>query len=304
MTALSLAIPTFGRESVLIETLDLLLGLSPAANEVIVVDQTPEHEPATAVRLDDLQRQGCIRLLCQAPSIPKAMNRALREATGDVVLFVDDDIIPAADLIARHLEAHQRSNVVAVVGQVLQPEEESADVTHAQSQNGLKADLQFCFRSTQPATVRNVMAGNLSVNRKAALAAGGFDENFVGVAYRFETEFARRLSRTQGPIRYEPTASIRHLAAARGGTRSFGKHLTSARPEHSVGDYYFAMLEGTPIEAAFYSLNRFFRSVRTKFHLTHPWWIPVKLLGEFRGFLWAIRLRMKGQTLNRQESQE
>ena len=297
---LTLAIPTFGREAVLIETLDLLLGLCPAAAEVVVVDQTTEHEPATVARLKELAQQGRIRLLHQLPSIPQAMNRALREATGDLVLFVDDDLIPAPDLIGRHLEAHRSSNAVAVVGQVLQPGEEPVDVAHLPCQSGLDADLQFCFRSTQSATVQNVMAGNLSVNRKAALAAGGFDENFVGVAYRFETEFARRLSRTQGTICYEPSAFIRHLAAARGGTRSFGKHLTSARPEHSVGDYYFAMLEGAPTAAFVYCLSRLFRSVRTKFHLTHPWWIPVKLLGEIRGFFWAVRLRVKGQKLIRQ----
>ena len=291
----TIAIPTFGREQVLVETLDFLLALSPSANELLVVDQTPDHEPETTKRLDELVQQGRIRLFQQSPSIPRAMNRALREASTDIVLFVDDDIIPAAALIAQHMAAHQTEGVVAVVGQVLQPGEMPADVAHFQSQTGLKADLNFCFRSTQPATVKNVMAGNLSVKREAAIAAGGFDENFVGVAYRFETEFARRLSRTAGEIRYEPMASIRHLAAARGGTRSFGKHLTSARPEHSVGDYYFALLEGTPLEVTVYCLHRFFRSVRTKFHLTHPWWIPAKLLGEARGFFWAVRLKWKGK---------
>jgi len=280
---------------VLVETLNFLLALSPSATELLVVDQTPEHEPETTKRIHELVQQGRIRLFQQEPSIPQAMNRALREASTDLVLFVDDDIIPATDLVGQHLAAHQTVGVVAVVGQVLQPGEEPGDVAHVQSQTGLKADLNFCFRSIHPATVKNVMAGNLSVKREAAIAAGGFDENFVGVAYRFETEFARRLSRTGGEIHYEPTASIRHLAAARGGTRSFGKHLTSVRPEHSVGDYYFALLEGTPLEATVYCLHRFFRSVRTKFHLTHPWWIPVKLLGELRGFLWAVRLKRKGQ---------
>jgi GT2 family glycosyltransferase len=294
---ISVAIPTFGRDEVLINTISFILFQQPSSQEVIIVDQTPEHDAATAARLSELERDGRIRLLHQDPSIPKAMNRALAEATGDIVLFVDDDIIPSPDLIAMHLEAHQRTDAAAVVGQVLQPGEEPINVVHPPATTGLWADLQFCFRSTHPATVRNVMAGNLSVKRAAALAAGGFDENFVGVAYRFETEFARRLSRTQGIIHYEPSASIRHLAAARGGTRSFGKHLTSARPEHSVGDYYFAMLEGSPGEAAVYCLTRFFRSVRTKFHLTHPWWIPVKLLGELRGFLWAVRLRLAGQGL-------
>ncbi len=296
-SSLAVAIPTFGREAVLIETLEYLLGMSRLPTEVIVVDQTSNHEAATILRLNEMVEKGSIRLLTQSPSIPRAMNRALMEATTDFVLFVDDDIIPASDLVGQHLNAYQDSNVVAVVGQVLQPGEEPIDSAHLRSDLGLCADLQFCFRSNQPSLVRNVMAGNLSVNRKAALAAGGFDENFVGVAYRFETEFARRLSRTQGEIRYVPNASIRHLAAARGGTRSYGKHLTTHRPEHSVGDYYFALLEGSPVEALRYCARRLVTSVATRFHLKHPWYIPVKLLGEVRGLLWAIQLWMQGQKL-------
>lgn len=294
---LTVAIPTLNREQVLIETLKYLLALRPPADEILVVDQTSVHEPAIASLLNELHQQGKIRLLHQTPSIPRAMNRALQEASSELVLFVDDDIVPDADLFQRHLTAHQQADVLAVVGQVLQPGEQPEDIAHVQTGHNLKSDLQFCFRSTQAANVLNVMAGNLSVKRDVALAAGGFDENFVGVAYRFETEFCRRLNRYGGVVRYEPSACIRHLAAPRGGTRSFGGHLKSSRPEHSVGDYYFAMLEGRPVEGAFYMTRRFFRSVMTRFHLKHPWWIPVKLLGETRGFFWALRLRSSGQKL-------
>jgi len=36
------------------------------------------------------------------------------------------------------------------------------------------------------------MGGNFSVKRDLALRLGGFDENFVHVAYRFEAEFCDR----------------------------------------------------------------------------------------------------------------
>ena len=287
--------PTFGREAVLVETINHLLRLTDDSCELLLVDQTPQHEPQVASALEAWMRSGKICIVRQSPSIPKAMNRALWESKAEVVLFVDDDIIPAPQLVAEHLAAHKAAGVVGVVGQVLQPGEEPAEIEHeANWQRGvLNRDMQFCFRSTIPANVTNVMAGNLSVKRDVALAVGGFDENFVGVAYRFETEFARRLSRA-GIIRYEPKASIRHLAAGRGGTRSFGKHLISARPEHSVGDYYFALLEGKPLEAIRYCARRLITSAATKFHLKHPWYIPPKIVGEVRGLLWAIQLRRKG----------
>ncbi len=66
---------------------------------------------------------------------------------------------------------------------------------------------------------------------------------------------------------------------------ALGNTLLRHLPDHSVGDYNYAFLEGRPLEATAYSLRRLVTSVLTRFHLTHPWWIPAKLLGEFRGVL-------------------
>jgi hypothetical protein len=41
---------------------------------------------------------------------------------------------------------------------------------------------------------------------------------------------------------------------------------------------------------AWYLLRRPLREVRTRFHLRHPWWIPVKLLGELRALVQALSL--------------
>jgi GT2 family glycosyltransferase len=158
----------------------------------------------------------------------------------------------------------------------------------------LAADLDFHFNHNARAAVANCMAGNLSVRRERALEVGGFDENFVGVAYRFETDFCRRLRARGGSILFEPAASVRHLKAPRGGIRVHGNHLTSSSPAHGVGDYYFALRHGSPGESLPYILQRPFREVCTRFHLGHPWWIPAKLTGEVRAFLWAVRLARAG----------
>jgi GT2 family glycosyltransferase len=286
-----------GRERVLLDTIGHVLRLEPQPAELLVVDQTPEHDPATTRQLKQWEAAGVIRWLRRdRPSIPAAMNQALLESRSPVVLFLDDDLIPGSHLIAAHQEQYADDRVWAVVGQVLQPGQEPTSSSGRQRGTGLRRDLEFNFGGTKASTVANVMAGNLSVRRDFALQVGGFDENFVGVAYRFETEFCRRLLKGGGLVIFEPGASIRHLAAASGGTRAYGRHLTSANPAHSVGDYYFAMLQGTPGEAFKYSLGRLSRSVRTRFHLTHPWWIPVKLVGELRGLCWAWQLKRRGPT--------
>jgi len=133
------------------------------------------------------------------------------------------------------------------------------------------------------------------MDRERALAIGGFDENFVGAAYRFETDFAVRLVAAGGTIWFEPQASIHHLKLATGGLRSFGDHRSSASPAHSVGDYYFALRHRPPFWR--YALARIRRNIATRYHLRHPWTIPTKLVGELRGLLLARRLARTGPRL-------
>jgi hypothetical protein len=64
-----------------------------------------------------------------------------------------------------------------------------------------------------------------------------------------------------------------------------------------MGDYLFALKHGEGRSKWTYMLRRPFREVCTKFHLSHPWYIPVKLLGEFRAILLAVRLYRSGAKL-------
>lgn len=286
---ITVAIPTYNRGDVLLETLESLRRLAP--DEILVVDQTanhPDHVSTALAAADDIR---WIRLA--EPSIPHAMNVALTEASNELILFLDDDVIPSDALVRAHIAAHTGdASLWAVVGQVLQPGEEPSRGAHRST--GLVNDLSFRFSSDTASAIENVMAGNLSIKRTLALRIGGFDENFVGVAYRFETDFARRVIAAGGHILFEPAASLRHLKAPSGGTRMWGDHRTSTSPMHSVGDYYFARRHVTSFWT--YVLRRLRSNVLTRFHLMHPWAVIPKLIGEVRGFLLARRLVRRDPT--------
>jgi GT2 family glycosyltransferase len=287
---LSVVIPTYQRERVLVETIDSLLKLRPGPAEILVVDQTPEHERDTERVLAELESDGKIRWIRLAnPSITHAMNVALEQARNDIVLFLDDDIIPCSDLIAAHELAHTGTESKIVAGQVLQPGEQPV----SDEQNG--DGFRFC--SSRRQYISDFMGGNFSINRDVALKLGGFDENFVQVAYRFEAEFASRALAAGERILFEPDASIRHLKASTGGTRSYGGHLTTISPSHSVGEYYYLLRSKRIPRRTLKILARPLRAIRTRHHLSHPWWIPGTLFAESWGFVWAVALALRGPRL-------
>jgi len=293
---ITVAIPTYNRSQILCETIEHVLALTPPPSEILIVDQTHSHPSDVSKRLGAWNAAGMIRLLhLEEPSIPVAMNRALENATGEHVLFLDDDIIPEPNLLTAHEAALHQPYVWAVVGQVLQPGDEATHFDDAALHAGLLPDLEFHFNHDTACDIENVMAGNLCVDRVRALTIGGFDENFIAVAYRFETDFARRVLAAGGRIRFEPAATIRHLKVPAGGVRAWGDHRSSCSPMHSVGDYYFAHLHLPHFWS--YVGRRLVRNVATRYHLQHPWTIPTKLVGELRGIALAGRLARKGRRL-------
>jgi GT2 family glycosyltransferase len=283
---ISVAIPTYRREQVLVETLEYLLALQPPPAEILVLDQTEQHEPATTAALQDMADVGALRWVRLAePSIPKAMNQGLLLATQEVVLFVDDDIRPEPGLLSAHLAAHaQHGADVLVAGRVIQPWEEG---------RVFSPEAPFCFAGLRAAWIDEFMGGNFSLRGATALALGGFDENFVRVAYRFEAEFAHRWRASGRRIWFEPAACLHHLKDAGGGTRTWGSHLTTWRPDHAVGAYYFGLRTGTWRGL----MTRPLRAVLTRHHLRHPWQILGTLAAELRGLLWAWRLHRAGPRL-------
>lgn len=292
--SISVIIPTFRREAVLIDTIKYLHGLSPAPEEILIIDQTAEHEFVTKSMLDKFSKEGSIRWIkLDKPSIPSAMNHGLLVAQGEIVLFLDDDIRPELNLIAAHAVAHDVYADVLVAGRVIQPWEEGVDFSNEE---------QFHFAALKPEWIKEFMGGNFSLRRNTALLLGGFDENFVRVAYRFEAEFAYRFLSSKRRIYFEPEACLHHLKETAGGTRTFGEHLTTIKPDHAVGAYYFALRTKANGRWLKDFISRPIQAVMTRHHLRSPWWIPLTLIAELRAMLWATSLNIRGPQLVNSET--
>jgi len=299
---LSVVIPTYNRGAVLLDTIELLASQTHTAETIYIVDQTDyANVDPVASQLQSLHDAGVIDWVrLDKPSIPIAMNVGLKKASTDYVLFLDDDVHFAEDFLNQHSHAISEHQPVAQVGQIIQPWQSPVTRAGYLPGNGMKRDLNFPFHSNEPAEIANCMAGNLCVNRLQALKVGGFDQSFEGVAYRFETEFCRRLIAASGSLfRFEPRATLNHLKINSGGTRDHAQsHLSSFSALHSVGDYYFAIGEmaqsGQTLQALTYIARRLIGSIVARFYLGKPWYIPVRVVSELWGLCKAIKLRYNG----------
>lgn len=191
----SVVVPTFQKVDLLSTTLEALTGQTyPAgALEVVVVDDCSGDD--TGAFLEGLDPP--YRLTVETHAVNRgraaARNTGIRAASGDLVVFLDDDMRAEPDLVAEHVAFHERHPGSAVIGNALTaPELGQSNVYSYLDTRGVHK-----LAPGDRAPARYFLTNNSSVPRTALLAAGLFDDSFA--SYGFEDmEIAYRLEREAG----------------------------------------------------------------------------------------------------------
>ena len=114
----SVLIPAYNEESVIVETVRAALASKYPKLEVLVVDDGSADHTAELVRAN-FGRDPRVRLLMQSNhGKPSALNHGLAEALGEIVVSIDADTIVDPDAIPRLVRHFADPNVGAVAGNV------------------------------------------------------------------------------------------------------------------------------------------------------------------------------------------
>lgn len=241
MLFFSLIIPTYGRERILCDSIASVLQQDYPSFEVLIIDQTPQHEPETEQYLQEMASAGKIRWFrVNWASLPGARNYGVRRAIGEIVLFLDDDVLLPPGCLAAHARNYDRSEVGAVAGRVFDrmkladaiPGLAIEDLPPEAMDPGIAWYHIDLVHTIKPQRVLTARGCNMSFRREVFTRYGiWFDERFRGSAVREESDFCLRIRKTGWQIWYDPEAHLVHLGEETGGchdisTRSLQYQLT------------------------------------------------------------------------------
>ena len=238
---ISVVIATYGREQALVDSINDVLKQDYPNFEVIVVDQTANHEPDTARFLEETSAAGKIQLhTLDWASLPGARNYGVRQAKGEVILFVDDDVELPAGFLHAHAKNYDRPEIGGVAGRVFDRMKlaDHASGLEIQDLPPEAMDPAIAWyhinlvHTVKPQQVLSARGCNMSYRREIFLNEGiWFDERYRGSAVREESDVGLNIRKTKYLIWYDPTAHLVHLGEETGGchdisTKSFKYQIT------------------------------------------------------------------------------
>jgi GT2 family glycosyltransferase len=218
----SVVIPTLNRVDVLSRTLTALStqslctteAESPPPFEVIVVDNGSSDGTAGAVAALGAGFPVPLRYLrsSRERNAAAARNVGSQSASGDYLVFLGDDTVPAPEFLERHLAAHgrrrNRTEVVIIGHTAWPPESTPTRFMKYIAEQG----WQFGFAlidDPENVPFNFFYTSNISLARRFFTAEGGFDEEFPGCNWE-DIEFGWRLRKRGMRLVYERDARVYH----------------------------------------------------------------------------------------------
>jgi GT2 family glycosyltransferase len=220
---LSIVVPTLNRGGLLHALLRQLPGQRWEDWECWVVDQSdPGQLEATREVLAGLADPRFHHLALEVRGLPNARNEGLARVRGEVVLFLDDDVILVDDsFLDAHLSAYEDPGVGGATGRIVERfvRPNAPDTASHLSPGGRTITNLW---GTAPRDLPTLKGANMSYRVEACRQVGGFDRRYQGTALLEDSDYSTRIAAAGWRLRYVPAAELVHLSSPTGGVRVEG----------------------------------------------------------------------------------
>jgi glycosyltransferase involved in cell wall biosynthesis/peptidoglycan/xylan/chitin deacetylase (PgdA/CDA1 family) len=188
----SIVVPTFDRRDVVCEAVRAIAQIEYAGplQLIVVADGSTD---GSAEALEAIACPFPKRVLVQPNAgAARARNHGAAQATGDILLFLDDDMMARSDLVQQHALAHATGADVVLGHIPLDPASPAGPLSEA---IGQWAEARARELGAREPTMLDFLSGHFSIRRDAFDALGGFDERFTasGTYGNEDLDFGLRL---------------------------------------------------------------------------------------------------------------
>jgi GT2 family glycosyltransferase len=225
---------SFDRLPALLELLEAILAQDYEDFEVVVIEQSGAEAKPFQDRLQALRaKHSELRVISTERLGPAgARNRGWREASKEIVLFIDDDDLPmGARWIAAHATNYLDPEIVGVSGrEVLEPGERMPYISRwlarhfCLSYSFLGTPYTFCRFDERVERVDWLHGGNASIRRSIVEELGGWDPEFVDHEEHSLCVRLRPLAKTHRLV-FDPHAKMLRRKNIEGGIGRRGASL-------------------------------------------------------------------------------
>jgi glucosyl-dolichyl phosphate glucuronosyltransferase len=227
---LSVVVCTCNRPDLVARSLGALLEQTECSSgdyEIIIVDNFPNKDVHEVVQTTGINTRVAVRYVVEAQAgVSHARNRGWREATADLVGFVDDDAFAATSWVAAVLAAFERyPECDAIGGKVLgaweatRPDWLHDDLLSLVSLSNYGERFRILEANEYP------IGANMIFRRQALETAGTFSVNLGRVGNNLlaleEVDLCYQLRKRQKRIFYAPEAEVSHVVPAARLTRRY-----------------------------------------------------------------------------------
>ncbi|MEW6271956.1 MAG: glycosyltransferase, partial [Thermodesulfobacteriota bacterium] len=296
---ISVVVCTKDRPGELAACLAALAQQTRLPRELVVVDAgTPPARPQVGAFAEAVGSACAVVHLESEPGLPRQRNVGARRATGEVVLYLDDDTV----LEARYLEeiwavyATDDEHLVAGVGGALVPDPTPVESTakrafrrffllpgHGAGRVKRSGCPEYVFSPRRRLEVEFLSGCNMSFRREV-LADAAFDERLTGYALGEDLHFSYRVSR-RGKLVLTPRARLDHREA--GGGRPCG----AERAEMAVLNRFLFVREQLPRGLVTWLCFAWSALGELLWTLRHPG--EGRLVGRLRGYAGILATGMR-----------
>ena len=212
MPAISVIIPTYNRQARLEKVLAALAQQTVAVDDMEVIVVSDGSTDGTDDALGEGRTPMPVTFLPQEnQGVAVARNNGVGAATAELILFIDDDVVPEPECVAVHLDAHAgTTEPTVIVGPLLTPTDLDLEPWVDWEQTMLYKQYHAMARGEWEPSARQFYTGNASLPRATFRAAGGFDPSFRRGE---DVELAYRLNDAGIPFRFEFRARAFHHAS-------------------------------------------------------------------------------------------